>query len=129
MININEDIWEKHTFGEWFLHFLEGHIGQTIHVVDNCYTWINRPNQDLYEGILLISIDYHGLPPKRVEITPQPKNDQLWRPKTTLKMRFSTMFYLFKKLDINLSYNILKNKRCQSSRFVAKNIFVKGTKM
>ena len=46
-------------------------------LVDNSYIWINRPNQDLSKGILLIPIDYHGLPPERVEVTPQPKVGQL----------------------------------------------------
>ena len=46
-------------------------------LVDNSYICIYRPNQDLSEGILLIPIDYHGLPPERVEITPQTKVGQL----------------------------------------------------
>ena len=59
----------------WYVifHFLEGHIGQSITVVDYSYTWSYRPNQDLSNGILLNSIDHHGLPPQRVEITPQTK--------------------------------------------------------
>ena len=58
-------------------HFLEAHTGQTIAVVDYSYTWIYRPNQDLYNDILLNSIDHHGLAPQPVKITLQPKVGQL----------------------------------------------------
>ena len=77
----------------WYVifHFLEGHIGQSITVVDYSYTWSYRPNQDLSNDILLNSIDHHGLAPQPVEITLQPKVDQLWRPKTPLKNGFSLM--------------------------------------
>ena len=46
-------------------------------LVDNSYISVISPNQDLSEDILLISIDYHGLPPERVEVTPQPKVGKL----------------------------------------------------
>ena len=95
----------------WFwnviFHFLEGDIDRTVTLVEYSYTWMNRLNQDLSNDILLISIEYHGLPPESVEITPQLKVDQLWRPKTPPKTRFSLMLHGVKKLDNKFNYNIL----------------------
>ena len=94
-------------FGTCFLHFLEGYKDQTKAMVSYFYIWPYRPNQDLSNDILLISIEYHGLPPECVEITPQLKIDQLWRPKTPPKTRFSLKLQGVKKLDNKFNYNIL----------------------
>ena len=76
-------------FGTRFFHFLESHRGQTMTLMDIFYICTNSPNHDLSKDILLMSIEYHGLPLERVEVTPQLKVGQLWRPKTPLNNGFS----------------------------------------